>query len=197
MSYMALIGVLALQGDFAEHKAALDSLEIDCREVRLPGQLEGLDGLVIPGGESTTIARLMDIYAIREPLKRRAGEGMGVWGTCAGMILMAKELVEDRPQPLGLLDIEVHRNAYGSQVDSFEADIAITVLGREPFHCIFIRAPKIERVGPKVETLAQLKEGGVVAVRQGKLLATSFHPELTRDLRFHEYFLKLVTAPNS
>ena len=194
---MAKIGVLALQGDFAEHMAVLRRLEVDCREVRLSSHLEGLDGLIIPGGESTTIARLMDVYDIREPLKRRVREGMGVWGTCAGMILLAKKLVEDRPQPMGLMDIEVRRNAYGRQVDSFEADIPIAALGKEPFHCIFIRAPKIQSVGPGVEALASLPEVGVVAARQGKLLATAFHPELTMDTRFHDYFLSMAAAPKS
>jgi len=194
---LATIGVLALQGDFAEHLAALERLNADSREVRLPKHLDGLDGLIIPGGESTTIARLMNIYAIREPLQQKVKQGMGVWGTCAGMILLATKLVEDRPQPMGLMDIDVHRNAYGRQVDSFEADIPIKALGKEPFHCIFIRAPKIERIGPKVEALGRLQAGGVVAAQQGRLLATAFHPELTQDTRFHEYFLKLATAPQS
>lgn len=194
---MVKIGVLALQGDFAEHIAVLRRLAIDCREVRLPGHLEGLDALIIPGGESTTIARLMDVYDIREPLRRKVQEGMGVWGTCAGMILLARKLVEDRPQPMALMNIEVHRNAYGRQVDSFEADIPITALGAAPFHCIFIRAPKIKHIGPGVETLGKLPEGGVVAVRQGTLLATAFHPELTEDTRFHQYFLSIVAATKS
>lgn len=194
---MVKIGVLALQGDFAEHIAALHRLATDGREVRLPEHLEGLDGLIIPGGESTTIARLMDVYDIREPLKRKVQEGMGVWGTCAGMILLARKLVEDRPQPLGLMDIEVHRNAYGRQVDSFETDIPIAALGKEPFHCIFIRAPKIKQIGPGVKVLGKLAEAGVVATQQGKLLATAFHPELTMDTRLHEHFLRMVAAPKS
>ncbi|MBI4198295.1 MAG: pyridoxal 5'-phosphate synthase glutaminase subunit PdxT [Chloroflexi bacterium] len=191
---MAKIGVLALQGDFAEHIAVLHRLATDCREVRLPGHLEGLDGLIIPGGESTTIARLLDVYDIREPLKRKVREGMSVWGTCAGMILLARKLVEDRPQPMELMDIEVQRNAYGRQVDSFEADIPIAALGVAPVHCIFIRAPKIKHLGPGVEVLGKLTEGGVVAIQQGKLLATAFHPELTEDTRFHEYFLSIVAG---
>lgn len=197
MIALTRIGVLALQGDFAEHMAALQRLEVDCLEVRLPGHLDGLDGLIIPGGESTTIARLMDIYDIREPLKRKVLGGMAVWGTCAGMILLAKKLEEDRPQPLGLMDITVHRNAYGRQVDSFEADLPMLFLGKEPFHCVFIRAPKIQSVGPGVETLYALPGAGPVAVQQGKLLATAFHPELTKDTRFHEYFLTRVAAKKS
>ncbi|MBI4340314.1 MAG: pyridoxal 5'-phosphate synthase glutaminase subunit PdxT [Chloroflexi bacterium] len=194
---MAKVGVLALQGDFAEHLAVLRRLNVEATEVRLPGQLEGLDGLIIPGGESTTIARLMDVYSIREALQRRVKEGMAVWGTCAGMILLARRLVEDRPEPLGLMDLEVRRNAYGRQVDSFEADIPIKPLGESPFHCIFIRAPKIVNVGGGVQVLGSLAEGGVVAAQQGKLLATAFHPELTDDTRFHKYFLDLVAAPQA
>ncbi|MBI4201501.1 MAG: pyridoxal 5'-phosphate synthase glutaminase subunit PdxT [Chloroflexi bacterium] len=191
---MASIGVLALQGDFAEHMAVLERLEVNAWEVRLPSHLEGLDGLIIPGGESTSIVRLMDIYELRQPLRRKAQEGMAVWGTCAGMILLAKKLVEDRPQPVGLMDIEVHRNAYGRQVDSFEMDIPIARLGGAPFHCVFIRAPKVVSIGPGVEAMASLPEGGVIAAQQGKLLVTAFHPELTRDTRFHEYFLGMARA---
>lgn len=191
---MATIGVLALQGDFAEHLAALKKLGVQPREVRLPGELDGLDGLIIPGGESTTMARLMDIYGLREPLKERVRSGMGVWGTCAGMILLANKLAEDRPEPLGLMDVEVQRNAYGRQVDSFEADLSVPALQtQKAFHAVFIRAPKVLSVGKSVSVLASLPQGGeVVAAQQDGMLATSFHPELTEDTRFHQYFLKMV-----
>ncbi|MEE8442899.1 MAG: pyridoxal 5'-phosphate synthase glutaminase subunit PdxT [Dehalococcoidia bacterium] len=192
---MATIGVLAIQGDFAEHLAALKKLDAKVREVRLPVELEGLGGLIIPGGESTTLARLLDVYGLREPLKRRAQDGMAVWGTCAGMILLAKNLVEDRPQPLGLMDLDVQRNAYGRQVDSFVADIPVPALEGPVFHAIFIRAPKMHRVGEGVKVLATLPEGGVVAAQEEQMLVTAFHPELTEDTRFHEYFLNMVEAP--
>ena len=193
---MARIGVLALQGDFAEHRTALKKLGVESLEVRLPAQLDGLDGLIIPGGESTTIARLMDIYEIREPLRQRAGAGLAVWGTCAGMILMAKHLEEDVPEPLDLMNIRVRRNAYGRQVDSFETDLWIPELNDPFFRCVFIRAPKIEVVGEGVEVLGTDVGGGVVAVRQNKLLATAFHPELTSDTRFHQYFVTIAEAPS-
>lgn len=191
---MASIGVLALQGDFAEHRAVLQRLDVEVREVRLPGDLKGLEGLIIPGGESTTMARLMDIYGMREPLKERAHSGMALWGTCAGMILLASKLAEDRPQPLGLMDLEVQRNAYGRQVDSFEAEVSVPLLqDGKPFHAVFIRAPRILHVGKEAVAIATLRDGAeVVAARQGQLLATAFHPELTEDTRFHQYFLKMV-----
>ena len=188
------IGVLALQGDFAEHLAVLRTLNIDAREVRLPSELEGLDGLIIPGGESTTMAKLMDSYALRDPIQERVKEGMAVWGTCAGLILLAKELEDDRPEPLGLMDIDVARNAFGRQVDSFEADLPVAVLGEQPFHAVFIRAPAIRRLRNGIQELASLPDGGVVAVRQERMLATAFHPELTGDARFHEYFLSMVAS---
>ncbi len=186
------IGVLALQGDFLEHRQALRRLGIEAQEVRSPNQLDGLGGLIIPGGESTTIAKLMDLYNIREHLKERITSGMAVWGTCAGMILLAKRLKEPDPEPLGVMDIEVSRNAYGRQVDSFEADLEMALIGKEPFHAVFIRAPKVIKAGEKAEVLASLDNAGAVVVKQGKLLATSFHPELTEDLRFHSMFLKMV-----
>ena len=192
---MTRIGVLALQGDFAEHRTALKNLGVESLEVRLPAQLDGLDGLIIPGGESTTIARLMDIYELREPLRHRAKMGLAVWGTCAGMILMAEHVEEDVPEPLGLMNIRVRRNAYGRQVDSFETDLLIPELGDPFFHCVFIRAPKIEAIGEGVDVLSTDARGGVVAVRQGKFLATAFHPELTSDTRFHQYFLTIAEAP--
>jgi 5'-phosphate synthase pdxT subunit len=201
------LGVLALQGDFAEHVAVFSGLGAEAHEVRLPEQLDGLDGLVIPGGESTTFTRLMAEYALREPIRRLAGDGVPIWGTCAGMIVLARQ-ASHLPRPgLGVMDIVVERNAFGRQVDSFEAALLIPVLGQEPFPAVFIRAPIIRQVGPGVEVLARLPasatggahgaslDGGtVVAARQGHLLATAFHPELTGDPRLHRYFLALVEA---
>ena len=193
------IGVLAIQGDFAEHITALNKLGIETREVRLPDHLEGVDGLIIPGGESTTLSRLMDIYHLRGAIAQMAQEGKAVWGTCAGMILLAQEITEEDPVPLKLMDIGVRRNAFGRQVDSFEQDLEISGLGPEPFHGIFIRAPRIIRVGQDIEVLASLPDGEPVAARQGSLLATSFHPELTGDTRFHESFVNIASevAPSA
>lgn len=201
------IGVLALQGDFAEHEAVLARLGARTVEVRLPEQLDTLDGLVIPGGETTTFTRLMADYALLEPIRRLAEDGVPIWGTCAGMIVLARQ-ASHLPRPgLGVMDIVVERNAFGRQVDSFEAALMIPVLGPEPFPAVFIRAPIIRQVGPEVEVLARLPasatgrahgaslDGGtVVAARQGHLLATAFHPELTGDPRLHRYFLALVEA---
>jgi len=191
---MMKIGVLALQGAFIEHEHVLARLGVQPVEVRLPEHLEGLDGLIIPGGESTTMGLLAQKWGLLEPLQVFARSGRPIWGTCAGMILLAKEVVDGVPgQPiLGLMDITVRRNAFGRQVDSFEADLAVPLLGDTPFHAVFIRAPVIERVGAGVEVLAALEDGTAVAVQQGNLLATAFHPELTRDERFHHYFLKLT-----
>ena len=186
------IGVLAVQGDFAEHIAILRRLNVECREVRLPEQLEGIDGLIIPGGESTTLSRLMSIYHLREPVQAMAAEGKAVWGTCAGMIMLAYEITEADPVPLQVMDIGVQRNAFGRQIDSFEQDLDITGLEPGPFHAIFIRAPVVIRVGQQVKTLAALPDGQAVAVRQGNLMATAFHPELTNDARLHQYFLDLA-----
>ena len=186
------IGVLAVQGDFAEHIAILRKIGVEAREIRLPEQLEGLSALIIPGGESTTLSRLMSIYNLREPVARMAKEGRPVWGTCAGMIMLAAEITEQDPVPLGLMDIGVRRNAFGRQVDSFEQSLQIAPLSAEPYHCIFIRAPVVIRVGPPVEVLASLEDGRPVAVQQGNLLATSFHPELTRDSRVHQYFVDMA-----
>ena len=191
------IGVLAVQGDFAEHIAILRRIGADTREVRLPEQLEALDGLIIPGGESTTLSRLMSIYHLREPVAEMAAEGRPVWGTCAGMIMLANEITEQDPVPLGLMDIGVRRNAFGRQVDSFEQPLQISPLDPEPYNCIFIRAPVVIRVGSKVDVLASLDDGRPVAVRQGNLLATSFHPELTRDTRVHQYFVGLAKGNSS
>ena len=189
---MPTIGVLALQGDFAEHVTVLRTLDIDAQEVRLPAEMEGLDGLIIPGGESMTMAKLMDSYGLREPIQARVRDGMAVWGTCAGLILLAKELEDDRPEPLGLMDIDVARNAFGRQADSFEADLPVAVLGEQPFHAVFIRAPVIKQLRNGIQELANLPDGRVVAARQERMLATAFHPELTDDARFHEYFLSMV-----
>jgi 5'-phosphate synthase pdxT subunit len=185
-------GVLALQGDFAEHLHTLRELNVEAIDVRRADQLGEIDALIIPGGESTTIGKLADHYGITPRLRARVAEGMPVWGTCAGAIFMAKD-VPGHPHPIaGLMDMTVERNAFGRQVDSFEADLAIAALGPEPFHAVFIRAPRIASVGPGVTVLASLDDGTIVAARQGRLLATSFHPELTKDHRLHEYFLSLI-----
>lgn len=190
------IGVLALQGSFLEHQAMLQRLGIDTVQVRLPQQLEDLTGLIIPGGESTTIGKLAVDFGLFEPLNQ-FGKEHAIWGTCAGSIFLSKDAHREQPL-LGLMDIQVERNAFGRQVDSFEIDLEIPVLttvsAEEPvFHSIFIRAPLIESVGKSVETLAALPNGKIVAARQGHLLATSFHPELTEDTRFHRYFLEVVS----
>jgi len=186
------VGVLALQGDFLEHKAMLRSLSAQPVEVRLPGQLDGLDALIIPGGESTTIGKLAVTYGLLEPLREFARH-KPVWGTCAGMIMLARDI--GRAQPLlGLMNITVNRNAFGRQVDSFETDLDVPALGPQPFRALFIRAPLVTAVGEGVEVLARLDGHGVVAVRQGHWLATAFHPELTGDSRFHRYFLRDVAG---
>lgn len=189
------IGVLALQGDFAEHIAVLKRLGVETAEVRLPGHLDDLDGLIIPGGESTTIAKLALAFGLMEPL-RDFGREKAIWGTCAGAIFLSKDAKRDQPL-LGLMDITVERNAFGRQVDSFEVDLDIPELkaatqSESPYHAVFIRAPLIESVSGKARILSQLPDGRIVAAIQGKLLATSFHPELTVDDRFHEYFISLA-----
>ncbi len=191
------VGVLALQGDFEEHVVVLKTLGVRVVEVRLPEQLADLRGLIIPGGESTTIVRLMYQWELLEPVRQRALDGMGVWGTCAGAILLAERSSDLDREGLRLMDIDVERNAFGRQVDSFEVMLEAAVLGPRPFRAVFIRAPVISRVGPMVEVLSSLPDGTVVAARQGRLLATAFHPELTDDTRFHEYFLNLVTDRSS
>lgn len=185
------IGVLALQGDFAEHVAALRSCGVEAIEVRLPEQLDEVDALIIPGGESTTITRLLAIYDLLTPVCDRGAAGMPIWGTCAGAIVLAKEATDlDRPG-LELMDIAVRRNAFGRQVDSFEADLSVDGMDGGPFHAVFIRAPLIERAGAGVQVLARLDDGTIVAARQGSLLATAFHPELTGDPRFHKLFVRM------
>lgn len=190
-----VIGVLALQGDFVEHIAMLRRIGAETREVRLPEQLEDLDGLIIPGGESTTIGKLANDFGMLEPL-RRFGEQKAIWGTCAGAIFLSKDVHRQQPL-LGLMDIKVERNAFGRQVASFEVDLDVAALRQiapngGPYHAVFIRAPLIESVSGDAQILARLDDGRIVAAQQGRLLATSFHPELTRDDRFHRYFLHLV-----
>src|SRR3990172_5825531 len=196
---MTTIGVLALQGDFIEHETMLRRLGVDAREVRAAGGPRGLDGLIIPGGESTTFPPLRADFTLSEPLRAFVKAGPPVWGTCAGMIVLARNASDLDASTLEALDIEVRRNAYGRQADSFEADLDVPALSGGPFHAVFIRAPVVESVGPGVEVLAGLKEdgpygGSPVALRQGTLLATSFHPELTDDPRFHRYFLAIIDS---
>jgi 5'-phosphate synthase pdxT subunit len=189
------VGVLALQGDFAEHQGMLASLGVEAVQVRLPGELAGLSGLILPGGESTTMGKLMLAYGLLEPL-RAFGASHAIWGTCAGAILLSRDIHREQPL-LGLMDITVQRNAFGRQVDSFETDLEVRLNGSsdfagKPYHAVFIRAPLIERVYGQAKVLAALPDGRIVAAQQGRLLATSFHPELTPDDRFHRYFLELA-----
>jgi 5'-phosphate synthase pdxT subunit len=187
------VGVLAMQGAFAEHEGALIRIGVEPQRVRLPQDLEELDGLIIPGGESTTMGRLMQRWGLLEPIRALVRSGRPLWGTCAGLILMAREVIDGVPgQPLlGLMDMRVRRNAFGRQVDSFEADVAVPVLGERPFRAVFIRAPSIEWLADDVEILACLQGGTPVAVRQRNLWATAFHPELVDDDRFHRCFVGL------
>jgi 5'-phosphate synthase pdxT subunit len=185
------VGVLALQGDFREHREMLEAMGHRAIEIRKPAQLEGIDALIIPGGESTTIARLILSNGFQQPLRDFCASGKPTWGTCAGAILLAKEVDRlDRPG-IETMAIRVRRNAFGRQVDSFEEEIAIEGIDGGPFRAVFIRAPVIERVDPPARAIARLEDGTVVAARQGNLLATSFHPELTRDPRLHAYFLTI------
>ena len=189
---MVRVGVLAVQGAFIEHSHALERVGLQSVEVRLPEQLDHVDGLIIPGGESTTIVQLIDIYKFRDSLKAKSNNGFPNWGTCAGMIVMASQLTDKRPDPLKLMDIVVTRNAFGRQVDSFEADINVAGINDGPFRAVFIRAPIVTKVGRDVEILSQLDNGNAVAVRQENLLATAFHPELTNDSRMHLLFAKMI-----
>ena len=188
---MEKVGVLAIQGDFAEHCKIFRDLGVQAPEIRLPGQLDEVDALVIPGGESTTITKLMDIYGLVDPIKRFVQSGRPLWGTCAGMIVSSRHVVGDVLVPMDLIDLDVRRNAFGSQIDSFEADLPVPAIGDPPFHAVFIRAPWIERMGPDVELISSLKDGTPVAARQANVLVTSFHPELTEDTRFHNMFLQM------
>ncbi|HEY8912239.1 pyridoxal 5'-phosphate synthase glutaminase subunit PdxT [Lacisediminihabitans sp.] len=191
-----IVGVLALQGDFREHIAVLRSLGADARPIRRPEELAEVAGLVIPGGESSVMDKLSRAFGLAEPLKDAIRSGLPVYGTCAGLIMLADRLLDgiNGQQTLGGLDIAVRRNAFGSQLDSFETDLEIPVLGDPPLHAVFIRAPVVEDAGAGVVPLATLADGRVVAVEQGNLLGTSFHPEMTGDTRFHEHFLRMVAA---
>jgi pyridoxal 5'-phosphate synthase pdxT subunit len=191
-----VIGVLAVQGDFAEHSAMLrraaadQGREIRVREVRTPRDLADLDGLIVPGGESTTIGKLLVAYGLEEPIRAAARDGVPIWGTCAGMILLARDIIGGEPDGrIGLMDLTVQRNAFGRQIDSFETELDFLGLDT-PIHAVFIRAPLVERVGPEAEALATLPDGRVVAARQGRLLATAFHPELTPDTSLHGWFIE-------
>ena len=197
------IGVLALQGDVREHLRALAICDAAAQPVRRPGELDDVDALVIPGGESTTISKLSVEFGLLEPIRKRIGDGMPVYGSCAGMIMLAAEVLDGRPdqQSFGGIDMTVRRNAFGRQVDSFEADLTLAGVPGQPFHAVFIRAPWVERIGPGVEVLGRVPvagsvpdgaDGRIVAVRQGNLLATAFHPELAGDLRVHRRFVELV-----
>jgi 5'-phosphate synthase pdxT subunit len=200
MTRTTRIGVLALQGDFREHIQAMERLGAEARAVRLPRDLDGLDGLIIPGGESTVMGKLMVAYNLDQPLREAIAAGLPTWGTCAGLILLARETDNALAgQPLlAAMDIRVCRNAFGAQRESFEVDLAAPALGEGPVHAVFIRAPIVESVGAEVEVLARVESGlfgatgDIVAVRQGSLLGTAFHPEVTDDLRFHSYFLSIV-----
>lgn len=189
-----MIGVLALQGAFRAHAQALRELGVVARDVRTPSHLEGVDALVMPGGESTTMSRLLTSSGLFDEIKARASDGMAVFGTCAGMILLASDVLDGRPdqRSFGLIDLTVRRNGYGRQLDSFETDLAVDGLAA-PFHGVFIRAPRVESIGPAVEVLATAGDDPVL-VRQGRIMAASFHPELTADTRLHERFLALVHA---
>ncbi len=191
------IGVLALQGDFAEHLAILVKLGIAGVEVRLPHQLDELDGLIIPGGESTTIGKMAVDYQLIEPLKK-FGQTKAIWGTCAGAIFLSKDVRRQQPL-LNLMDMTVERNAFGRQVNSFEIDLEVPFLVQNgelasPYHAVFIRAPLIESVYGRAHALLYLPDGRIVAAQQGKLLATAFHPELTEDVRFHRYFMEMIQS---
>jgi pyridoxal 5'-phosphate synthase pdxT subunit len=191
------VGVLALQGTFVEHMALLRLLDVDAPPIRLPRELDTLDGLIIPGGESTTMVRLMRSFDLLQPISEMGRSGLPIWGTCAGLILLAKNVSNYEMETLGLMNMKVKRNAFGSQVDSFEADLDIAAVGKKPFHAIFIRAPIVEEVMPGVEILCRLPDGTIVAARQNLLLACAFHPEFTKDLRFHSYFLNMISRKPS
>ncbi|GER87665.1 pyridoxal 5'-phosphate synthase subunit PdxT [Dictyobacter vulcani] len=190
------IGVLALQGDFEAHIRMLKGLGVDAKAVRLPEHLDEIDGIILPGGESTTIGKLMIVYGLHEILQKKIAAGVPVWGTCAGLILLARETDNALAgQPLlASMDIRVRRNAFGSQRESFETDLSVPALGEAPFHTFFIRGPLVEQAGPEVEVLATLDDGTIVAVREGTLLGTAFHPEVSGDTRFHQYFLRIVQS---
>ena len=187
------IGVLALQGAFREHLETLDSIGVEGVPVRLPQDLDSVSGLILPGGESTTMRRLIDRWGLRQPILALADRGAPLFGTCAGMIVLARELAGGEAPILPLLDITVQRNAFGRQLDSFESDLAVPVLGDRPVHGVFIRAPIVERTGPNVDVLARLDDGRVVAVRERNLIATAFHPELAGETRFHRLLATMAS----
>jgi 5'-phosphate synthase pdxT subunit len=187
------VGVLALQGTFIEHIDIMRQLGVEAPPIRLPNELDSLDGLIIPGGESTTMLRLMESFRLIQPIRELARDGLPIWGTCAGMVLLAKSVSNYEMETLGLMDMQIRRNAFGSQIDSFEVDLEIPLVGEEPFHAVFIRAPVIKEAEPGVKILSRLPDGIIVAARQNRLLACAFHPEFTDDLRFHSYFLNMVS----
>jgi 5'-phosphate synthase pdxT subunit len=187
------VGVLALQGTFIEHIGILRQLSVEAPPIRLPHELNTLDGLIIPGGESTTMLRLMESFGLIQPIREMARDGLSIWGTCAGMVLLAKSISNYEMETLGLMDMKIRRNAFGSQIDSFEIDLEIPLVGEEPFHAVFIRAPVIKEAEPGVKILSCLPDSTIVAARQNRLLACAFHPEFTDDLRLHSYFLNMVS----
>jgi len=188
------IGVLALQGAFIEHIRILRQLGVEAASIRLPRELDSLDGLIIPGGESTTILNLMRSFDFFQPLKELVRAGLPIWGTCAGLICLARKISNCNMETLSVMDITVRRNAFGRQIDSFETELKVPILGDKPFPAVFIRAPIIEQADPEVEILAKLPGGTAVVAQQGKLVVSAFHPELSHDLRFHDYFVKIVAS---
>ena len=187
------VGVLALQGDFAEHIEMLHKFDVDVHKIKKESQLEKLDGLIIPGGESTTIKKLIDRYDFENPIKTKVNQGMSLWGTCAGLICIADKLTEKDPIPMGIIDVEVSRNWFGRQVDSFEANIHFNGIEGK-VNAVFIRAPIVTQVKNNVEVLSKLEDGTIVAVKQNKVLGTSFHPEISGSSKVHEYFLNLTRS---
>jgi len=187
------VGVLALQGTFIEHIGMLQQLGVEAPPIRLPHELDTMDGLIIPGGESTTMLKLMESFGLIQPIREVARDGLAIWGTCAGMVLLAKDVSNYEMGTLGLMDMSIRRNAFGSQIDSFEVDLEIPPVGEEPFHAVFIRAPVVKETKPDVKILSCLPNSTIVAARQNRLLACAFHPEFTDDLRFHSYFLNMVS----
>jgi 5'-phosphate synthase pdxT subunit len=187
------VGVLALQGTFIEHIGILRQLGVEAPPIRLPHELNTLDGLIIPGGESTTMMRLMESFGLIQPIREMAQNGLAIWGICAGMVLIAKSISNYEMETLGLMGTKIRRNAFGSQIDSFEMDLEIPIVGGEPFHAVFIRAPVIKEAEPGVKILSRLPNSTIVAARQDRLLACAFHPEFTDDFRFHSYFLNMVS----
>jgi 5'-phosphate synthase pdxT subunit len=187
------VGVLALQGTFIEHIGMLRKLGVEAPQIRLPHELDTLDGLIIPGGESTTMMRLMGSFGLIQPIREMARNGLAIWGICAGVVLLAKSISNYEMETLGLMDMKISRNAFGSQIDSFEMDLDIPLISEEPFHAVFIRAPVIKEAEQSVTILSRLPDNTIVAARQNRLLACAFHPEFTDDLRFHSYFLNMVS----